>query len=342
MLPMPPAPQVSGEPLAAAPRPPLVATIESVGSYLPAAVLSNAEMEALVETSDTWIMERTGIRERRRAGSGETASEMGAAAARQALERAGNPEIDVIIAATCSGDTRFPSTACMIQRKLGLHGQAAFDVGAVCSGWVYAMSVADAMVRSGAARRILVVATEAMTTLVDYRDRGTCVLFGDGAAATLVAAGDTGGVRAVRTGADGGEGELIFYGPPDDDAQGEARIRMAGKGTYRLAVERLCNMAAMLCADAGWELDDVDLFVPHQANARIIEAAAKRLEVPMDRVFVNVDRYGNTSAATIPLALADAVDEGRLRPGSRVISVAFGAGATWGGVALEWTAAPSR
>jgi 3-oxoacyl-[acyl-carrier-protein] synthase-3 len=319
-----------------------VAQILSLGSYLPRGLLTNSDMEAMVETSDTWIVDRTGIRERHRVAPGETASSMGARAAADALAQAGNVVPDAIIVATCSADTKLPSTACLIQRRLGIGGMAAFDINAACSGFVYGLAIADSMIRSRALRTVLVVATEALTTLVDYTDRSTCVLFGDGAAAALVGGGQTGGIRAVRWAADGADADLIYYGArPDVPGDGDA-IRMAGRGTFRSAVERLSEMAREVCARAGWSGDDVDWFIPHQANLRIIEATAKRLGVSMDRVIVNVDRVGNTSAASIPLALHEAAASGRLKPGDRVLSVAFGSGVTWGGVALEWTGTPSR
>ena len=308
----------------------------SVAGHLPSGVLSNADFEAMVETSDTWILERTGIRHRRRGGPGETTSEIGARAAAEALDRAGNPKVDALVVATSSPETLFPSASCLIQRRLGLVGVPSFDVGAACSGFIYASIAAEGLIASGVAERVLVVAAESMTSLVDYGDRSTCVLFGDGAGAAVYGRVDEGGIVGRRWGADGRESDLIYYGPPDGAPEGEPHIRMAGKGTYRLAVDRLCAMCVDLCVDARWSPDDVDLFVPHQANLRIIEAAAKRLGVPMDRVMVNVDETGNTSAASIPLALADAQRQGRLKAGMRVVCVAFGAGATWGGLALEW------
>ena len=314
-----------------------VTQVLSLGAHLPEGVLSNADLEAMVETSDTWIVERTGIRERRRVAPEETVVTMGTAAAREALLRAGNPALDAIIVGTCSGPTRLPAAACLIQRELGLSGEAAFDVNAACSGFVYGLGIADSMIRSRSARTILVVAAEALTPLVDYGDRSTCVLFGDGAAAAVVGAGAGGGIKAVRWGADGAQSQLIYFGAHVDDPEGAHAIRMAGKGTFRTAVERLTETCLQLCGDAGWSGSDVDWFIPHQANLRIIEAVAKRLDVSMDRVVLNVERVGNTSAASIPLALYEADAAGRLRPGQRILSVAFGAGVTWGGIALEWT-----
>ena len=310
----------------------------SVGSFAPAGRLTNADLEAMVETSDRWIVERTGIKERRRVGAGETASVLGAEAARRALRSAGDPQIDALIVATTSPDTLFPSTACLVQRRLGLAGTyPAFDISAACSGFVYGLTLADSLVRSGAAGHVLVVAAEAMTTLIDYGDRSTCVLFGDGAGAAVIGGAESGGVVATAWGADGKESDLIYYGPSEDGTRPDDRVRMAGRGTFRVAVERMAEVAAQLCADAGWSVDDITWVVPHQANLRIIEAVAKRVQVPMERVVFNGDHYGNTSGASIPLALDEAQRDGRLRAGDKVLCMAFGAGATWGGIALEWT-----
>jgi 3-oxoacyl-[acyl-carrier-protein] synthase-3 len=315
--------------------------ILALGSYVPDKVLTNADLERMVETSDTWIQERTGIRERHLRGSGETTSMMAASAAVNALEAAGNPRIDVLVVATASPDTLFPSTACLVQRRLGLAPIPAFDLGAGCSGFAYGLAVAGALITAGRAERALVVGAESMTALVDYTDRATCVLFGDGAGAAVVGVGASGGVRAIWWGADGNDADLIHYGPdpyhPDRRQAAKPALRMHGKGTFRLAVDRMLETTRQLCERAGWSVDDVDWVVPHQANTRIIEAVAKRLSIPLERVVVNADRYGNTSAASIPLALDEARRDGRLKTGDRVICVAFGTGSTWGGVALEWS-----
>jgi 3-oxoacyl-[acyl-carrier-protein] synthase III len=315
---------------------PLRSAVLGVGGHVPHGVLTNAELERMVDTSDRWILERTGVRERHRVGEGETASVLGAVAARRALEQAGG-DVDAILVATTTPDTLMPSTTCLVQRRLGLSGQTALDISAACSGFVYGLSLADGMVRSGMARRVLLVAAEAMTTLVDYRDRSTCVLFGDGAGAVVVgAAGDGPGIVATRTAADGALSDLIYYGHGEDEGQDGDHLRMAGRGTFRVAVERMSELATQLCTDAGWRLDEVSFVVPHQANLRILEAIAKRLDFPMDRVVYNGDRYGNTSGASIPLALDGAYRDGTLHRGDRLLCLAFGAGATWGGVAMEW------
>jgi len=318
---------------------PVRSAILGLGAFAPDGVLSNADLERMVDTSDRWILERTGVRERRKVGAGETASVIGAAAARRALDQAGNPAVDAILVATSSPDTLFPSTAALVQRRLGLSGQMAMDLSAACSGFVYGLGLADSLVRSGTASRVLVIADEAMTTLIDYKDRATCVLFGDGAGAAVVgaAAEGEGGIVATRMVADGTLSDLIYYGPGEEEGQEDAHVRMAGRGTFRVAIERMSELAEQLSADAGWSLDEVSFVIPHQANLRIVEAIAKRLDFPMERVVYNGDRYGNTSGASIPLALDEAHRQGRLRRGDRLLCLAFGAGATWGGAALEWS-----
>lgn len=314
------------------------AAIVGMGAYVPDGVLTNADLASIVDTSDAWILERTGIRERHRVGPGVTTSMIGAEAARRALASAGVASVDAIIVATCSADSRLPSAACLVQRRLDMGGIPAFDIAAACSGFIYGLTVARGLIATGM-DRVLVVAADALTTLVDYSDRSTCVLFGDGAGAAVVGATGSGGIEAVHWGADGAEADLIYYGPKagDEGPDGPDGLRMYGKGTFRIAVERMTETAERLCASAGWPADAVDLFVPHQANLRIIEATAKRLGVPMDRVMVDIDRYGNTSGASIPIALAEAAATGRLHDGDRVLCVAFGSGSTWGGVALRWT-----
>ena len=334
-----PAPDVA-PPRAA--RLPAAPALLGIGAYAPDAVVTNADFERFLDTSDHWIQERTGIRERRRGGDGETASVMGARAAARALARAGDPEVDLIVVATATPDTLFPTTSCLIQRRLDLGTVPAFDLSGACSGFMYALTVAESLIAAGRNRRVLVVAAESMTSVVDYGDRSTAVLFGDGAGAAVVGVDDErgGGIRATAWGADGREAGLIFYGPPVDGSDGDDFIRMHGKGTFRLAVERMAETAIDLCEQAGWAPDEVDHVVPHQANLRIIEAVAKRLGLRREQLIVNGDRYGNTSAASIPLALAEADAAGRLRRGDRVVCVAFGAGLTWGGVAFEWSLDP--
>lgn len=310
------------------------------GACLPDAALTNADLEQMVSTSDAWIMERTGIKERRRAGAGEPASVLGAAAGRAALESAGLTSVGAIVVATSSPDTLIPPVSCLVQRRLGLTNVPAFDLNAACCGFVNGLVVTDGLIRSGFTDTVLLIGTEALTHLVDFADRSTCVLFGDGAGAAVLAGSDGGGIVASCLGADGSHSDLIYYGPAPDDPDTADGLRMAGKGTFRMAVEQMSQICADLCASAGWELTDVDVVIPHQANLRIIEAVAKRGGLPLERFVINVDLLGNTGAASVPLALAQAHEEGRLGDGARVLIVAFGAGATWGGVAMEWTAPP--
>ncbi|MBV8529186.1 MAG: ketoacyl-ACP synthase III [Candidatus Dormibacteraeota bacterium] len=312
----------------------------STGVCLPEAVISNADLERVVRTSDAWILERTGIRERRRSGAGVTTSMLAAAAGKTALDHAGLESVDAIIVATSSPDTFIPPVACLVQRRLEMASVPAFDVNAACSGFVDGLIVADGLIRAGTASTVLLIGAEALTKLVDYTDRSTCVLFGDGAGAMVLGAGDAGGILASRWGSDGSHADLIYYGPSEEYPDTGDGLRLAGKGTFRMAVEQMTELCAELCEAAGWTMDDIDVVIPHQANQRIIEAVAKRGGLSLDRFVINVDRLGNTGAASVPLAFAEAEATGRLHPGSRVLSVAFGAGATWGGFAMEWTSSP--
>jgi 3-oxoacyl-[acyl-carrier-protein] synthase III len=314
------------------------AAILGVASYVPDEIITNADLERLVDTSDAWILERTGIRERRKVASGMTTSIMAAEAGRRAMAAAGVDSVDALIVATVSPDTPLPSTACLVQRRMGLGGIPAFDIAAACAGFVYGVTIARGLVVASGMNRVLVIAGDALTSLIDYKDRSTCVLFGDGAGAAVVGLSDAGGIEGVQWGADGSEADLIYYGPKAGEEESENGLRMYGKGTFRLGVERMAESAREVCAEAGWALEDVDLLVPHQANLRIIEAVAKRLDLPMSRVVINIDRYGNTSGASIPIALAEAVESGRVRQGDRIVCIAFGSGVVWGGIALRWIA----
>src|ERR1700692_2749674 len=309
-----------------------------VASDLPDEIITNAQLEAMVDTSDAWILERTGIRERRKVASGMTTSMMAAEAGGRAMAAAGVDSVDALIVATVSPDSPLPSTACLVQRRLGLGGIPAFDIAAACAGFVYGVAIGRGLIVSSGMSRVLVIAGDALTSLIDYKDRSTCVLFGDGAGAAVLGVSDAGGIEGIQWGADGGEADLIYYGPKAGDENG---LRMYGKGTFRLGVERMAEAARAVCAEAGWSLDDVTLLVPHQANLRIIEAVAKRLNMPLDRVVINIDRDGHTSGASIPIALAEAAETGRLHQGDRVVCIAFGSGVVWGGIALRWTA-PTR
>ena len=321
------------------------------GRYAPAGILTNADLEKLVDTNDEWIVSRTGIRERRVAAAGETTGSMGAVAGLRAIRTAGiePDDIDIIIVATLTPDYWMPSTAALVKEAIGNHRAAAFDVSAACSGFVYGYATASAYIAAGLARHVLVIGAELLTRFIDYTDRSTCILFGDGAGAVVLSASDepTAPVGIELTTEP--EGAYMIWlpaggstSPPSAEtvARGEHRIRMEGRETYRFATRTLATTALAAVAKAGWAPGDVDLFIPHQANMRIIEAVAKGLGLPMEKMFVNLDKYGNTSAASVPIALAEAVNEGRLKPGDKVVLVAFGAGFTSGGVALEWTGDP--
>ncbi len=320
----------------ASPRARLVAT----GHYSPPRVVTNAEMETIVDTNDEWIRTRTGIRERRIADKDTGAADMAAAAARVAMERAETSaeEIDMILLSTATPDRLLPSTACDVQALLGARNAAAYDYATACSGFLYGLSMAEAHIVAGQAETVLVCATEKMSSIVDWTDRTTCVLFGDGAGATVVKRSQDGrGILSSYMKSDGTLAELL-YRPgggariPLDIAVLDERshfVKMAGPEVFKSAVRSMCDAAETALQRAGVTSDDIDLLVPHQANIRIIEATAKYARMPMDRVFVNVDRYGNMSSASIPVALDEAREQGRIGDGSLVLMVAFGAGFTW-------------
>ncbi len=319
--------------------------IVSTGRYLPERVLTNADLETMVDTSDSWIVERTGIRERRIADGEISAAFMGAEAARQAMRRAGveDGEVDLIVVSTATPDRLLPSTACDMQALLGCENAMALDVSAACSGWLYGLSMAEGMIAAGRAEIALVVAAEKMSAIVDWTDRSTCVLFGDGAgAAVLRPARNERGIVSAYHRSDGHLGDLL-YRPgggattPMDEGVLERRdhlLKMAGREVFKNAVRSMAEAADAALQRAGVTGADIDLMVPHQANIRIIEATARYAGIPMDKVFVNVDRYGNMSSATIPVALDEAIEAGRIGPGSLVLTAAFGAGFTWG--AMVW------
>ena len=323
------------------------------GAHVPATILTNADLERLVETSDEWIASRTGIRERRIAVRGETTATLAATAGLRAIATAGltPADIDLIIVATLTPDHPIPATAVLVKALIGNERAAAFDVAAACSGFAYAYATADAFVRSGGARHVLVVGAEVLSRVTDFTDRNTCVLFGDGAGAVVLSASDEpgGGMAGLELTADPSGCELLWIPSggtrrPTTEAtlaRGEHTIRMDGRETYRYATRTLAASARAAIDRAGWDPAQVDLVIPHQANMRIIESVAKSLDYPMDRVFVNLDRYGNTSAASVGIALAEAVATGRVHAGDRLVIVAFGAGYTSGAIALEWTADPA-
>jgi len=322
------------------------------GTYLPSDVLTNHDLAQLVDTSDEWIRSRTGIRERRVAAAHETTASMAAIAAARAIAVAGlNPdEIDLILLATLTPDHWMPATAVLVKEAIGNTRAAAMDVMAACSGFIYGYATAHAYIASGMAKHVLIIGAEALTRFLDYTDRDTCVLFGDGAGAVILSAADApGGTLSVEltTEPEGAYDIWIPSGgsmsPPSAEtvARGEHYMRMEGRETYRFATRTLASTALAAVSKTGLRPKDIDLFIPHQANMRIIETVAKALELPMDRMFVNLDRLGNTSAASVPIALAEAVDSGRIQVGDRIVLLAFGAGFTSGAVTLEWTADPA-
>ncbi len=319
------------------------------GKYVPEGRLTNQELEERVDTSDEWVRSHTGIGERRIASPEETSATMAIRAGASALRVAGiGPRrVDLIIVATITPDYPFPSTACLVQAALGAGRAAAFDVGAACTGFVYALGVAHDMIRSGTYDNALVIATETLSRIVDPMDRDTCVLFGDGAGAVVLqAAQGNGGILSVSMGSDGSGAELLiqpaggsrFPATRETVEEGLHYVRMDGKAIYRFATHRMPRAIREAVRKAGFRVEDVALVIPHQANGRIIEAAMKRLQLPPDRAYLNLERYGNMSAASIPVALCEAIEEGRLKQGDLVVLVGFGAGLTWGSVALSWTA----
>lgn len=334
--------------------PPSSVRITGWGSYVPERVLSNADLERMVDTSDEWIRSRTGIRERRVAAPHETTATLGAIAAKRAVAVAGlePDDIDVIVVGTLTPDYPMPSTAALVKEAIGNRTAAAFDVAAACSGFVFAYATADSYVRSGMARNVLVIGAELLTRFVDYSDRSTCILFGDGAGAVVLSASaEPGGGMAGLEMTTDPDGAYMIWLPsggsrspssPETAQRGEHFIRMEGRETYRYATRTLAASALAAIEKAGWTPDEVDLFIPHQANIRIIEAVAKGLKLPMEKMVVNIDKYGNTSAASVGIALDEAVREGRIKPGDKLVFFAFGAGFTSGAVAVTWTADPGH
>ena len=317
--------------------------IIGTGSYLPEKVLSNADLEKMVETSDEWIFSRTGIRERRVAAENQSTTDLAQEAATRAMDAAGvtKDEIDLIILATTTPDRIFPSSACLLQDRLDIHGCAAFDVQAVCTGFVYALGIADKFIKTGSAKCALVIGAETLSRIVDWTDRSTCVLFGDGAGAVVVKASDTPGIISSHLHADGKYKELLHVpaGISQDFEKvkaGEAYIQMQGNEVFKMAVNTLGRIVDETLDASGMKKSDIDWLVPHQANIRIINATAKKLGMSLDNVVVTVDRHGNTSAASIPLAFDEAVRDGRINPGDTVLMEAFGGGFTWGSVLFNY------
>jgi len=322
------------------------ACIAGIGSYVPARVLTNADLERMVATSDEWIRERTGIRERRIAATGEACSDLAVQAGKRALTAAGlaATDLDMILVATCTGDYPLPATACLVQHQLGATKAAACDLSAACCGFVYALSVADAYIKTGM-HHVLVIGSEVMSAIIDWTDRNTCVLFGDGAGAVVVSASDgERGILSTHLRSDGTLCELIMVPgggsrtPPSEKVLAERLqyITMKGNETFKVAVRTLEDIARSTLSANHLRVEDIDLYVPHQANIRILKAVMERLGLPIEKVMLNVERYGNTSAASIPIALDEAVREGRIKDGSLVMLGAFGAGLTWASAVIRW------
>jgi 3-oxoacyl-[acyl-carrier-protein] synthase-3 len=326
----------------ASPR--IYARIAGTGSYLPEKVLTNDDLRQFVDTSDEWITSRTGIRERHVAAEGETTCDLAFHAATRALEAAGvdASEIDLIVLGTTTPDLIFPSTACLLQHRLGAHGCPAFDVNAACSGFLYAMTVADKFIRSGAAKTALVIGAETLTRMLDWTDRGTCVLFGDGAGAVVLKADTETGILSTHLHADGSKKELLWnpvgvsVGFKPEEHNAGVKVLMTGNEVFKHAVKALDAVVEETLDANGLDRRDIDWLIPHQANLRIIEATAKRLEMPMERVIVTVDKHGNTSSGSVPLALDVAVQSGRVSRGQLLLLEAFGGGFTWGSVLLRY------
>jgi 3-oxoacyl-[acyl-carrier-protein] synthase-3 len=310
------------------------------GSCLPEKILANVDLEKLVNTSDEWIFSRTGIRQRHIAADGEYASDLALSASRKALDSAGisAEQLDLIVVATTTPDMVFPSTACILQNKLGVSGCPAFDVQAVCSGFVYALSTADLYVRAGRARHALVVGAEVYSRILDWNDRTTCVLFGDGAAAVILGASNEPGILCSKLHADGRFKDTLSVpgSVRGGEIEGRPLLQMDGNSVFKFAVKVLEDVGRETLAEAGMDVSAIDWFIPHQANIRIIQATAKKLGIPMDKVIVTVDIHGNTSAASIPLALDHAVRDGRIKPGHTVLMEGVGGGFTWGSILLRW------
>jgi 3-oxoacyl-[acyl-carrier-protein] synthase-3 len=321
--------------------------ITGIGAYAPDKVLTNADLERMVETSDEWITTRTGIKERRIAGPGEAASDLALPAARLALDDAGTSagDIDLVVCATATPDMLFPATAALVADELGAREAAAYDLLAGCTGFVYALSQAYGAIATGLSRKALVMGTETLSKITNWQDRSTCILFGDGAGAAIVEQVDDGGIRGFELGADGSGGPDLCVPaggsrmPPTAEAleQELQFIRMRGQEVFRFATRVMVTSAEGLLDACGASVDEVDLYVPHQANKRIIDHAVKNLGLPAEKVVMNIDRYGNTSSASIPLCLAEARAEGKLEPGTRVLMSAVGAGLTWGSAYMTWT-----
>jgi len=319
------------------------ARITGTGSYLPERIMTNADMEKVVDTTDQWIQDRTGIKQRHIAADDQTTSDLAEQAALKAIEASGinKEDIDLIIVATTTPDLVFPSTACLLQNKLGIHGCAAFDVQAVCTGFIYALGIADNFIKAGTSKCALVIGAETLSRILDWNDRGTCVLFGDGAGAVIVQASDKPGILSSHLHADGSYADLLTV--PTGISKDQQRFRdegahitMKGNEVFKMAVNTLGRIVDETLAANNMQKSDIDWLVPHQANIRIINATGKKLGLNPDHVVVTVDKHGNTSAASVPLALDTAVREGRIKEGETVMLEAFGGGFTWGAALVKW------
>jgi 3-oxoacyl-[acyl-carrier-protein] synthase-3 len=321
--------------------------IIGTGMYVPEKILTNADLEKIVETNDEWIVSRTGIRERHIAAPDQATSDLAYHAAIQALENAGMTadQLDLIVIATITPDTMFPSTACILQEKLGAKNAAAFDLSAACSGFVYSMATASSMIRTGMYKNALVIGADTLSRITDYTDRNTCVLFGDGAGAVILGEVPEGrGFLSFDLGAEGAGGSLLkleaggsrLPASTETVQDGKHFIYMNGREVFKFAVRVMGSATEEVLRKAGKTKEDIDLFVPHQANIRIIQSAMNRLDLPEDRCVINVDKYANTSAASIPLALVEAAQQGRIKEGDTVLLVGFGGGLTWGASVLVW------
>jgi len=316
-------------------------SITGLGCHVPERVLSNSDLEKLVDTTDEWIVERTGIRERRIAAPEEALSDLALPACRDAVEQAGGEpgSFDLVIVATVTPDMAFPATAALLADALGMPDAAAYDLSAGCTGFMYAIAQAYGMLAGGLVRRALVVGGDVLSKILDWEDRSTLILFGDGVGAVVLEQVDAGGFLGFELGADGGGGEHLWL--PGSGSRvfedPEKYVKMNGREVFKFATRVMVTSAAAVLEACGRSVEDIDVYVPHQANVRIIDHAAKKLGIPKEKVVVNVDRYGNTSSGSIPLALADAAEDGRLKPGELVLMTGMGAGLTWGSALIEWT-----
>jgi 3-oxoacyl-[acyl-carrier-protein] synthase-3 len=323
------------------------AGIVGIGVCLPDKILTNDEIAKMVDTNDEWIQERTGIRERRIADASQAASDLGASAARQALANAGvlADEVDLIIVATATADMQFPSTACIIQEQLGLKNTPAFDVTAGCTGFIYALTIGSQFVANEFYRTVLVIGTEVLSKVTNWTDRETCILLGDGAGAVVLQAAGAGcGILSMKIGADGAGGKHLLLPAggsrlpvtPELIDTHQNKLHMDGQEVFKFAMKMLPEVTEQALALAGLRKEDVTLIIPHQANLRIIEAAARRLDLPLEKFMVNLERYGNTSSASIPIAMCEALESGRIHSGDVVVLTGFGAGLTWGSIVMRW------